>query len=222
LFCWTADQLSKGSDGAAIATGALKMLLGREQDPLMVSNPECLRVAEGRCIVSVNQPRLMVRIVSVLISAFFGFAFVRGAEPPVNSIRHYSLYGELSYSFFKGTRQTVAENLQCEVLRDGDRLRITTSVCNSNFPANVFICDATKAFTYVQYRAEEPSNSLEIVPNPDAATNGSPKGQSKLVLHRLSKSLKGWCVAGGMQWKSFRPVVADEKTVRENPLNICL
>ncbi len=56
---------------------------------------------------------------------------------------------------------------------------------------------------------------LEIVLNPDAATNGSPKGGFKLVLHRLSKFPDGWRVAGGMQWEAFPPGVADEKTVRE-------
>ena len=103
----------------------------------------------------VSLSKFMRRIFSILISALLGFALVQAAEPPVASIKQYSLYGELSYSFFKGTNQTVAERLQCEVLRNGDHVRISTCAYGSNYPASVFVCDATNACTYVQYRTED-------------------------------------------------------------------
>lgn len=56
---------------------------------------------------------------------------------------------------------------------------------------------------------------LELVLNPDGVPNGSPKGEFKLLLHRLSKFPNGWRVAGGIQWESFPTGVADEKTLRE-------
>src|SRR6185437_2394618 len=56
---------------------------------------------------------------------------------------------------------------------------------------------------------------LEILLNPDASANGSPKGEFKLTLHRLNKFPNGWRVAGGIQWESFPDGIADEKTVRE-------
>src|SRR5213592_2409728 len=37
----------------------------------------------------------------------------------------------------------------------------------------------------------------------------------KLVLHHLNKFPNGWRVARGIQWESFPPGIADEKTVRE-------
>jgi len=102
-----------------------------------------------------NQSRFMVRIVSISLPVLIACGLMEAAEAPLISTRDYSLQGELSYSYFKGTSQTHAEKRQCEVLREGDRLRITTSIYGSNYPANVFLCDAASSCTYVQYREEE-------------------------------------------------------------------
>ena len=67
---------------------------------------------------------------------------LQALEQPGVSARDYLLHGELSYSYFKGTSQTFSEKLQCEVLRDGDHLRITTAACGSRVPATVSVCDA--------------------------------------------------------------------------------
>jgi thiol-disulfide isomerase/thioredoxin len=56
---------------------------------------------------------------------------------------------------------------------------------------------------------------LEIILNSEAATTAPPKGDFKLVLRRLNKFPNGWRAAGGIQWVSFPPGVADEKTARE-------
>ena len=56
---------------------------------------------------------------------------------------------------------------------------------------------------------------LEIILNPDAGPDGSPKGEFKVVLRRLKKFPGGWRVAGGVQWESFPPGIADAKTLRD-------
>ena len=56
---------------------------------------------------------------------------------------------------------------------------------------------------------------LEIILAPEAKAEGSPNAEFKLTLHRLNRFPNGWRVAGGIQWESFPPGVADEKTVRE-------
>lgn len=56
---------------------------------------------------------------------------------------------------------------------------------------------------------------LELILNLDGSPGGPPKGEYKLILHRLNRFPKGWRVAGGVQWESFPPGVADEKTMRE-------
>jgi len=56
---------------------------------------------------------------------------------------------------------------------------------------------------------------VEIILNPDAGAANFPKGEFKLLLRRLNKFPNGWRAAGGIQWESFPPGIADEKTVRE-------
>src|SRR3974390_2676308 len=68
--------------------------------------------------------RLMLRIASISVFGLLGFALAHAGEAPVVSTNHYSLHGELSFSFFRGAVETHTERLRCEVLRDGELLRI--------------------------------------------------------------------------------------------------
>jgi peroxiredoxin len=108
----------------------------------------------------VSQSTGMHRITAISIPILLACGLLRGVEPLHVSPRDYLLQGELTYSFFKGTNQTTSEKHQCKVLRSGDRLRIATAPLGSDFPASIFVCDASNACTYYQYRSEEPSAAI--------------------------------------------------------------
>jgi peroxiredoxin len=99
----------------------------------------------------------MRRILVVSIPILLACGLMQAVNPHAVSTRDYSLTGELSYSYFRGTNQTVSQKRQCEILRSGDCIKITTSICGSNYPANVFVSDGTNACSYAQYRAETAS-----------------------------------------------------------------
>jgi peroxiredoxin len=91
---------------------------------------------------------------AILVS---GCKLLQAAESPLPTSRSYDLQGELTYSYFRGATQTYKQKLRCELLRNNDHLRITTYPYASNYPATSYLCDGTNACTYVQYRADDPS-----------------------------------------------------------------
>ena len=101
----------------------------------------------------------MRRILAISMPILLACGLTQAEDPHAISTRDYSLMGDLSYSYFRGTNQTHTEKRQCEILRSGDWIRITTSICGSNYPANVFVSDGTNACSYAQYRAEAASTA---------------------------------------------------------------
>ena len=121
----------------------------------------------------VSQSKFMGRILPTSILILLACGLVQAGDPHPISARDYSITGELSYSYFRGTNQTVSQKRQCEILRSGDWIRITTSICGSNYPADVFVCDDTNACTYAQYRAETASTAAGESGAPRAWNNAS-------------------------------------------------
>jgi thiol-disulfide isomerase/thioredoxin len=161
-------------------------------------SPSACAWERGDALFQLTKSRFMVRFVSISLPVLLGCGLMEAAGPPLISPRDYSIHGELSYSYFKGTSQTYAEKRQCEVLRDGDRLRITTSIYGSNYPANVFLCDATDAFTCVQYRAEEPSDAASELATHRAWNAASVWVSSyRMPSHAIGKLTPLWLMAQG-------------------------
>jgi thiol-disulfide isomerase/thioredoxin len=62
------------------------------------------------------------------------------------------------------------------------------------------------------------AEKLEIILNPDSATNNPTNGDFKLAVRSVLKFPGGWRSLQGVQWISFPSNVADAKTVREMAL----
>ena len=77
--------------------------------------------------------------------------------------------------------------------------------------------DETTLLPTLQAEGETMPNveQLEIILNPDVGATSLPKGEFKLALHRLNKFSNRWRASGGIQWESFPPGIADDKTMRE-------
>lgn len=123
------------------------------------------------------------------------------------SNREFAMKGEMYYSFFKEGKQTLKRRVSCQILRQGDRFKLSTVEVGSDYPIFAFVCYSNCAFTYVQYRDKGGDASHNTT---NTAWNNATVDVSS---YRLPAYMTGqltplWLMAGGNE--EFRRVNRQE------------
>lgn len=104
------------------------------------------------------------RFFKIIYGALFSTSLAQLSFAAVSE-HEFSMKGEMSYSYSNYVNHVYTEQLQCQILKDGDKLRIKTWISGSNYPASIFICDSNRAFTCVEYtplRTKKSANNASV------------------------------------------------------------